>query len=220
MGELGLRAIDLHTCSKFLIQVYDQSNFSDYGLTYYLTHPDKSSDQKWIRCREGEEYVHDDLGARMEPYESYEQVHPIDVARDLLLRKHFGTELPAELETYREYGDPTRYSEWLRQQHQDSNSAHVAKARPKWVESTLTLSVGGLECRKFKRKTNNHQLSIIKAFDKEGWPESINAPLRDEIIVKQTIKDFNDSCTHKQFHLTQSHMLVSWRYEGPKTKFP
>jgi hypothetical protein len=91
-----------------------------------------------------------------------------------------------------------------------SGRGHVIK--PKWDPKKLTLSVGARICHRFKRKTNNHQLRIVEALEAAGWPDkSIPNPLRDEIQLRQTIKDFNEACVEgSPFRLTQDHNQVGW----------
>ena len=84
--------------------------------------------------------------------------------------------------------------------------------RPKWNPERLTLFVGDTRCRKFTRANKTNQIRIMEALEKAGWPKMpIPNPLRDEIQLAQTIKDFNKKRIEgSPFRLTQDHNQVGW----------
>jgi hypothetical protein len=91
----------------------------------------------------------------------------------------------------------------------------------KWDSDSLTLSVGGIVCRKFTRRSNN-QIKLLESLQATGWPDKpIPNPLRDESQLGQTIKDFNKSLDRPGlFHLVQDHNRVGWNVGQGSSDLP
>jgi hypothetical protein len=60
--------------------------------------------------------------------------------------------------------------------------------KPKWDRDNKTLSFSGVQ-RKYRQSKN--QFKLLDAFVKSGWEETIANPLRDTVILSQTVKDMN-----------------------------
>jgi hypothetical protein len=204
----GALAVNLFECRWFNVQSYHPEDGADYGLDFYMCR-----DGRWIQCTEDEDYIGDDAkGPKFIVTKSYREVHPISVAHGLLSRRYARIPLPPELERYREFGDPQKYSRWLWDQSEDGGGANSAIARPKWDDESLSLSVDGLVCRTFKRRTNNNQIHILASFESLGWPEFIPDPFRNETKLKDTVKDFNGGCKQGPFRLRRDKLLVGWKF--------
>jgi hypothetical protein len=126
LDGFGLLAVDLHECRWFHVQSYDMADGADYGLSYYLT-----KDGRWIEYNEDEDVVSDQDGhPTFGITQSYDEVHPIKVAHELLSRSYYRKPLPPQLEPFREYGDSQRYTQWLWDESRRQGEAGSARLKP------------------------------------------------------------------------------------------
>ncbi len=221
LDGFGRLAIDLHECRWLTLTAYAFDG-ENYGLDYYM-HRSETGQIRWIRCQEDEEFIEDADGGRLELCQSYSEDDPRTAAHEFLSAKK---RLPPELEEFREFGDFERYHRWQRedmhkrylaQQQSDGSNQQVQapKSKPTWNRDTLTLSVDGVVCRKFRRLKGNDQITILEAFESSGWPETIKDPFEDELKLRETAKSFNRS-SHKSlksetvFRLVPGRRKVAW----------
>jgi hypothetical protein len=116
---------------------------------------------------------------------------------------------PPELEQYWDVAsDVDRYLEW-------KQSTNMGQLRPRWDERERTLWLGKQQVKRLRDKANNQE-SILDAFEAVGWPiVSIKNPLRDRELLRQTVKDFNNSLDGNiPFQLLQDGDRVAWLAES------
>ncbi|MGO8902388.1 MAG: hypothetical protein ACLQU5_29180 [Isosphaeraceae bacterium] len=186
LDGFGMLAVDLHECRWFHVQSYDAQNGADYGLEFYLTR-----DGRWIQCKEDEDMIEEKAdGPVFGLTQSYREVHPVEVARELLSRERYKGRLCPELEPYREFGDFKRYGEWLQSKwDSDDESEGIGRhTRPKWNPDAKILYFGTVVCLKYAKRAAN-QFKILDAFESAHWPENIRSPFRDETQLAQTVRD-------------------------------
>lgn len=85
------------------------------------------------------------------------------------------------------------------------------RPKPRWDRTARTITIGGIIWKAFSREAEN-QSAILEAFERAGWPESIPNPLRDEELLRQTIKDFNSKAHKKKGPLIfrPNGLQVAW----------
>jgi hypothetical protein len=82
--------------------------------------------------------------------------------------------------------------------------------RPVWDKDSQTVYFKGVVCRVIGREAPN-QLPIVEAFEKQHWATSIRNPLRDEIVLRQTVRDLNRGMVEGSLiHFKAVKLRVSW----------
>jgi hypothetical protein len=82
---------------------------------------------------------------------------------------------------------------------------------PQWDAKTLTLYLGDKQLKKWVRRAPN-QHSLLAAFQKAGWPQSIEAPLSGEQL-KQALRELRKALrdTPLLFERAGQRCTVSWQ---------
>ena len=81
---------------------------------------------------------------------------------------------------------------------------------PQWDTAYRQLRVGQYVVKKYRLPSPN-QVSVLAAFEKEGWPYRINDPLspQDEINTKVRLHD-----TIKRLNRHHKHCVIRFRGDG------
>jgi hypothetical protein len=174
LDSLGMLALNLHECRRFVLHAYEPMSLVDSGLAYYM-HREATGQIRWIRCIEDEEPVSDAAGSRMDVGESYEEVAPQQAVYDFSRTKWLMGRLPPELEAFREYSDPMKWFAWSHSENQrrynkqwgksDQTQGPPEKSKPSWNEDSLTLIIDGEAYRRFRRLKGNDQIKILENFE-------------------------------------------------------
>jgi hypothetical protein len=82
---------------------------------------------------------------------------------------------------------------------------------PQWDGKTRTLHLGNKQLKKWTRRAPN-QHSLLTAFEKAGWPQSIEAPLSGEQL-KQTLRELREALkgTPLLFERAGQRCKVTWQ---------
>lgn len=82
--------------------------------------------------------------------------------------------------------------------------------QPCWVERTREFMVGGVLIKRFRQSSKN-QATILRAFEEEGWPQTIDDPLPPdgEVDPKERLR-----ATIKSLNRHQSRQLIHFSGDG------
>jgi len=106
-----------------------------------------------------------------------------------------------------------------------SKPTERTREKPVWNRDSLTLTIGGVAFRRFRRAKANEQLRILDAFQEQEWPEAINDPFKDEFKLRETVKSFNRvsknaANSDKVFRIIPGRTRIGWYFGRPSDVRP
>ena len=88
-------------------------------------------------------------------------------------------------------------------------------SKPKWDSQTRELRYGEILCKRFRQQAGN-QVTILNAFEEEGWPPRIDDPLRpktgsdNEQRLRDAVKGLNKNKGGIKFELDGTGTGILW----------
>jgi hypothetical protein len=117
--------------------------------------------------------------------EEFQEVQGQEVAHELLQVRKFRGRLTSDLERYREYGDISKYMQWLNELREAGD-----REWPRWDKLERTFYYGDRMYKKLARQSTN-QPKVLNALEDAQWHQSgVTVELHKE-QVDETLSEMN-----------------------------